>query len=115
MNIYSSDRCPTAAIAQDAVFSALREKLAHEVSSSAVLADLLERVNRMQETQANPERFKEQFDEFVCRAEEHIDLVRAFFPALVAYLPAHHRAADIADESHHVEAVPPSGISAGLA
>ena len=113
MNTYSSDRCPSAAIAQDAVFSALRQKLAHEVSSSAVLADLLERVNRMQEMQACPEKFKEQFDEFVCRAEEHIDLVRAFFPALVVYLPVH-RAADEAGEVHRIEAPSTSGISARL-
>src|SRR5271170_4993046 len=108
MNTYSSDRCPTAAVAQDAVFSALREKLAHEISSSAMLADLLERVNRMQETQANPERFKEQFDEFVYRAEEYIDLVRGFFPTLVSFLPAH-PVADKAVEPHCLEAAPPSG------
>ena len=114
MNTYSSDRCPTAAVAQDAVFSALREKLAHEISSSAMLADLLERVNRMQETHANPERFKEQFDEFVCHAEEYVDLVRVFFPTLVSFLPAH-RAANKPIEAHCREAATASRISASLA
>jgi len=114
MNTYSSDHRSTVVVAPDAVFSALREKLASEVSSSAVLADLLEKVNRMQQAQETPERFKEQFDEFVCRAEEHVDLVRAFFPALVAYLPRH-RAVEKAGEPRCREVAPPSGISAGLA
>ena len=38
----------------DAVFAALRAKLAREVSGSAMLAELLEKVNRMQEVHASP-------------------------------------------------------------
>jgi hypothetical protein len=113
MNTFSPDRRPTAVVAQDAVFSALREKLAHEVSSSAVLAELLESVNRMQEAHANPESFKKHFDGFVCRAEEYVDVVRGFFPSLVSFLPAHH-AVDTDLEAHCRETAPPSGMSAGL-
>jgi hypothetical protein len=74
---------------RDAVFASLRAKLAGEVSSSAVLADLLEKLNRMQEAQARPSDFKESLDAFIARAEEHLDVVRPFFPVLVQFLPFH--------------------------
>jgi hypothetical protein len=74
---------------RDTVFACLRTKLAAEVSSSAVLADLLEKLNRMQEAQARPADFRERFDAFVARADEHLDVVRPFFPFLVQFLPAH--------------------------
>jgi hypothetical protein len=89
MNTDSSDQLQSQAIAQAAVFGALREKLANEVSSSALLAELLKKVNLMQKAQATPEEFKERFCEFVSRAEEHLDVVRPFFPALVVFLPSH--------------------------
>jgi hypothetical protein len=66
MNIHSQQelgRCASHA----AVFASLRAKLAGEVSSSAVLADLLEKLNRMQEAQARPGEFKESFDAFIAR------------------------------------------------
>ena len=75
--------------AGDAVFASLRAKLAGEVESSAMLADLLQKLNGMQETQARPADFKEQFDEFVARAEEYLEVLRPFIPALVQFLPAH--------------------------
>jgi hypothetical protein len=87
MNISPQHYCRTLEGEQDTVFSTLRETLAHEVASSALLAELLERVNRMQSAQATPERFKEHFDTFVPRVEEYIEVVRPFFPALVDFLP----------------------------
>lgn len=72
----------------DAVFAALRAKLAHEVSGSAMLADLLEKVNKMQEVHACPDEFQGRFDEFVGRAEEYSTAIRPFFPDLVGFLPA---------------------------
>jgi hypothetical protein len=89
MDTDSPDRFQSRGIAQVTVFSALRERLADEVSSSALLAELLERVTSMQKAQATPEEFKERFCEFVIRAEEHLDVVRPFFPALVVFLPSH--------------------------
>jgi hypothetical protein len=87
MNTSPRDYCHTLDVKQDTVFSTLRETLAQEVSSSALLAELLERVNRMQSAQATPERFKEHFDTFVPRVEEYIEVVRPFFPVLVDFLP----------------------------
>ena len=75
--------------AGDAVFASLRAKLAGEVESSAMLADLLQKLNGMQEAQARPADFKERFDVFVARAEEYLEVVRPFIPALVQFLPAH--------------------------
>jgi hypothetical protein len=43
----------------------------------------------MQEAQARPADFKERFDVFVARAEEYLEVVRPFIPALVQFLPAH--------------------------
>ena len=77
------------ASAGDAVFASLRAKLAGEVESSAMLADLLQKLNGMQEAQARPADFKEGFDVFVARAEEYLGVVRPFIPALVQFLPAH--------------------------
>src|SRR5271163_3663178 len=73
----------------DAVFAALRTKLAREVSGSAMLADLLEKVTRMQEVRACPAEFQGRFDEFVGRAEEYSTAIRPFFPDLVGFLPSH--------------------------
>ena len=75
--------------AGDAVFASLRAKLAGEVESSAMLADLLQKLNGMQEAQARPADFKERFDVFVARAEEYLEVLRPFIPALVQFLPAH--------------------------
>jgi hypothetical protein len=74
--------------AGDAVFASLRAKLAGEVESSAMLADLLQKLNGMQEAQARPADFKERFDVFVARAKEYLEVVRPFIPALVQFLPA---------------------------
>jgi hypothetical protein len=71
----------------DAVFAGLRIKLAREVSSSAMLADLLQKVNKMQEAHACPAEFEGRFDEFVGRAEEYSTAIRPFFPDLVGFLP----------------------------
>ena len=75
--------------AGDAVFASLRAKLAGEVESSAMLADLLQKLNGMQEAQARPADFKERFDVFVARSEEYLEVVRPFIPALVQFLPGH--------------------------
>ena len=69
-----------------AVFSSLRAKLVREVPGSAMLSELLEKVNRMQECCECPEDFKVRFDEFVVRAEEYLHVVRPFFPVLVQFL-----------------------------
>ena len=55
----------------DELFAALRAKLKSEVSGSAMLTDLLQKVNGMQEVSACPAEFKSKFDEFVGRAEEY--------------------------------------------
>ena len=88
MNIHSPQEFGRAA-SHDAVFASLCAKLAGEVSSSAMLADLLEKLNGMQEAQARPADFTKRFDAFVARADEHLDVVRPFFPVLVQFLPAH--------------------------
>lgn len=72
----------------EAIFAALRTKLAREVSSSAMLAELLEKVNRMQAVHACPAEFQGRFDEFVGRAEEYSTAIRPFFPDLVGFLPS---------------------------
>jgi hypothetical protein len=72
----------------DEVFAALRAKLAREVSGSAMLTDLLEKVNRMQEVHACPAEFQGRFDEFVGRAEEYSTAIRPFFRDLVGFLPS---------------------------
>jgi hypothetical protein len=72
-----------------AVFRSLRPKLVREVSGSAMLSELLEKVNRMQECCECPEDFKMRFDQFVVRAEEYLDVVRPFFPMLVQFLGSH--------------------------
>ena len=99
MNIHPPQEMGSYA-SRDAVFASLRVKLAREVSSSAVLADLLDKLNRMQEAQARPGDFKTSFDAFIARAEEHLEVVRPFFPVLVQFLPSH-------KESHAV-AEPPA-------
>jgi hypothetical protein len=109
----SSDQLQPQAIAQVAVFRALRERLAKEVSSSALLAELLQKVTSMQKAQATPEEFKERFYEFVCRAEEHLDVVRPFFPALVVFLPSH-RAGGCGVEPNRSQAFVRSGNRAGI-
>jgi hypothetical protein len=86
MNIYFPQESGSAG---DAVFASLRAKLAGEVESSAMLADLLQKLNGMQEAQARPADFKERFDVFVARAEEYLEVLRPFIPALVQLLPAH--------------------------
>jgi hypothetical protein len=53
-------------------------KLAGEVESSAILADLLQKLNGMQEAQARPADFKKRLDAFVARAEEYLEVVRPF-------------------------------------
>ncbi|MGC1296212.1 MAG: hypothetical protein WA869_14350 [Alloacidobacterium sp.] len=88
MDIHPSKKFRSGA-SRDAVFGSLRAKLAGETSSSAVLADLLEKLNRMQEAQARPGDFKESLDAFIARAEEYLDVVRPFFPLLVQFLPSH--------------------------
>ena len=88
MNIYSPQKLGRCA-SHAAVFASLRAQLAGEVSSSAVLADLLEKLNRMQKAQARPGEFKVSFDAFIARADEHLEVVRPFFPVLVQFLPSH--------------------------
>jgi hypothetical protein len=71
----------------DELFAALRTKLKSEVSGSAMLSDLLQKVNGMQEVYTCPTEFKGKFDEFVGRAEEYSTAIRPFYPDLVGYLP----------------------------
>jgi hypothetical protein len=52
-----------------------------------MLADLLEKLNGMQEACARPADFKDRFDEFVARAADHSDIVQPFLPELVKFLP----------------------------
>jgi hypothetical protein len=86
-NSASNSQLQFIAASPSAIFCALREKLAIEVSSNAKLAELLEKVSLMQKAQANPVEFKRTFLEFVDRAEEHLELVEPFFPALIIFLP----------------------------
>ena len=85
MNFY----LPDPSTSHDAIFASLRAKLCREVSGSAMLLELLEGVNRLQETHTLPEAFKAAFDEFVARADDDISVVRPFFPMLVCFLPSH--------------------------
>ena len=39
--------------------------------------------------QARPGDFKASFDAFIAGAEEHLEVLRPFFPILVRFLPAH--------------------------
>jgi hypothetical protein len=97
MNTASYSHPQFIAACPSAVFSALREKLTIEVSGSAKLAELLEKVSLMQKAQANPVEFKRTFLEFVDRAQEHLDAVQSFFPTLVIFLPPPQYASRIAD------------------
>jgi hypothetical protein len=74
-------------VSHDALFAALRAKLKSEVSSSAMLGDLLQKVNGMQEVHTCPSEFKGKFDEFVGRAQEYSTAIRPFYPDLVGFLP----------------------------
>ena len=87
MNTFSLDN------SHDAIFASLRAKLCREVSSSAMLLALLERVNKMQAAHSEPAAYKLAFDEFVVRAHDHLEVVRPFFPMLVCFLPSHPAAA----------------------
>jgi hypothetical protein len=80
---------PSESTSHDAMFASLRAKLCREVNGSAILLALLDRVNRMQETHTDPDAFKVSFDDFVARADDHISVVRPFFPMLVCFLPSH--------------------------
>ncbi len=73
---------------RNALFSALRDKLTREVSGSAMLSDLLQKVNGMQAVQTCPAEFQGKFEEFVDRAEEYSTAIRPFFPDLVNLLPS---------------------------
>ena len=77
----------TSAACCTAVFATLREKIASEVSGSAMLADLLEKLNGMQEACARPHDFKIRFDVFVARAADYSGIVQPFLPELVRLLP----------------------------
>lgn len=85
MNAYFPDQSTS----HDAIFASLRAKLCREVSGSAILLALLQRVNSMQAAHTEPEAFQASFDEFVARAHDHLDVVRPFFPMLVGFLPSH--------------------------
>ena len=85
MNTYFPDQSTS----HEAIFASLRAKLCKEVSGSAMLLALLQRVNSMQETHTEPKAFKASFDDFVARADDHISVVRPFFPMLVCFLPSH--------------------------
>jgi hypothetical protein len=74
-------------VVDKSVFGSLRAKLAHEVSGSAILAELLGKVNQMQECCEKPHEFQQRFDEFVARAADHLHVVRPFFPMLAQFLP----------------------------
>ena len=108
MNAYFPDQSTS----HDAIFASLRVKLCREVNGSAILLALLERMNKMQAMHTEPEAFKASFDEFVARADEHINVVRPFFPMLVCFLPSH---PSMLCEPHSAECCAlgrrPSGIS----
>lgn len=86
MHITSQDRITSTTVCS-AAFAPLREGIAREVSGSAMLADLLEKLNGMQEACARPADFKKRFDEFVVRAADHLDIIQPFLPKLVRLLP----------------------------
>ncbi len=87
MNSTSCSQLQFIAASPTAVFSALREKLTIEVSSSAKRSELLEKVSQMQKAQANPVEFRRTFLDFVDRAGEHLEAVQPVFPSLVIFLP----------------------------
>jgi hypothetical protein len=93
MNMKTFDMPGTAD--DNAFFSSLRNTLADEVSSSAMLADLLQKVNRMQDSHKRPDEFKVRFDEFVVRAEDYMCVVGPFFPTLVRFLSLHRRVEEL--------------------
>jgi hypothetical protein len=95
----------------DAIFASLRAKLCREVSSSAVLLALLQRVNKMQAVHTEPAAYKASFDDFVVRAHDHLDVVRPFFPMLVCFLPSHPSAAS---EPHGPECYKAAKWSEGI-
>ena len=64
----------------------------------------------MQETHTEPEAFKASFDDFVARAEDHISVVRPFFPMLVCFLPSHPRVL----VNRTVRDAMPSGDASGI-
>jgi hypothetical protein len=97
MNTISHDRNP-GATACNAVFASLRTTLAREVSGSAMLGELLEKLNRMQEACGRPEDFALRFEEFVARAVDYREVVRPFFPELVRFLPIY--------QEHQISAEP---------
>jgi hypothetical protein len=103
-----------ASITDIAVFSSLRAKLDREVSSSAMLSELLEKVNRMQECCNCPEDFKARFDEFVARADEYLHVVRPFFPMLVQFLPTQ-KTERQATEQQNVEGLGGSDLAGEVA
>ncbi len=88
MNPFSPDQYQSIATSDDAVFHDLRKTLASKVPSSALLAELLQRVNSMRAAQDSPERFEDQFAEFVLRADEYMTVIRPFCPLLAAFLPS---------------------------
>jgi hypothetical protein len=85
MNSYFPDQSNS----HEAMFASLRIELCREVSGSAMLLALLQIVNSMQESHTEPQAFKASFDDFVARADDHISVVRPFFPMLVCFLPSH--------------------------
>ncbi len=86
MHLTTQDR-PVTTTTCTAVFAPLRERIAREVSGSAMLADLLEKLNGMQEACARPHDFKIRFDVFVARAADYSGIVQPFLPELVRLLP----------------------------
>jgi hypothetical protein len=70
-----------------AAFECLRQKLASEVTGSAMLADLLGKLNGMQDACARPADFKLRFDEFAARAVDYSDVVAPYLSELVRFLP----------------------------
>ena len=92
MNLHSPHHLGRAS-SHDAVFASLRVKLAAEVESNAVLVELLQKLNGMQEAQTRPVEFREWFSAFVARADEHLDIVRPFLPDLMKFLLKESRAA----------------------
>src|SRR5271155_217085 len=96
MNAYFPDQSTS----HDAIFASLRAKLCREVCGSAMLLALLQGVNRMQETHTEPEAFKASFDDFVARADDHISVVRPFFPMLTGFLPSN---PEVFSEPHSAE------------
>lgn len=104
----------TISASRNTVFASLRAKLACEVSSNAMLADLLEKLNAMQEAQTRPADFKKRFEAFVTRADEYLDVVQPFFPVLLRFLPAH-KDFHPPSESRRIEAPAESDLTSEVA